>query len=437
MYKTLMIFVCGLETMLDAACAACGTHSVNCDVKLGGGGRIGKLCDVFGVFSDADCSTSSRRRNRGFTLVELLVVIAIIGVLVALLLPAVQAAREAARRMQCTNKLKQLGLSVHNFVDVRRELPTQGWRTGGTPNGTTATNCYSGFISLLPFIEETARYDEIASNGLSVSPYRNLQAFCGPLSGFACPSDSYALCQPFTPPGNATVTSTDQTQTRTSYVFCQADAPFGWAYPNNNITTGTNVGSNVTPTDRAKRCAFPIGTAQSLSVISDGLSNTLLFSERCTNPYAVGANTTRGSILIVTGLTPGIGLAAPQTHCMVYKGGNNTFNNGSFTINGVNGGRRYGDHGMCFTWFNTTIAPNGPSCSIFALGIPQDAAYLPPTSYHPGGVNVAIFDGAVSFVSDTVDVGDLNQQRPAGLQQSPYGVWGAMGTVNCGEAKRL
>ncbi len=102
-------------------------------------------------------------RRSGFTLVELLVVIAIIGILVALLLPAVQAAREAARRMQCSNRLKQLGLANHNYHDVNKCLPP--WRAGTNRNNNDDANGYrmGGLVSMLPYYEGQQIYDRAKS----------------------------------------------------------------------------------------------------------------------------------------------------------------------------------------------------------------------------------------------------------------------------------
>ncbi len=98
------------------------------------------------------------RSVRGFTLVELLVVIAIIGILIALLLPAVQAAREAARRSQCVNNLKQLGVALQNYHDVNNSFPPMKGGTTSSYPSTPATNYGrgSGFIALLPFMEQRA-----------------------------------------------------------------------------------------------------------------------------------------------------------------------------------------------------------------------------------------------------------------------------------------
>jgi len=105
------------------------------------------------------------RRNAAFTLVELLVVIAIIGMLIALLLPAVQAAREAARRMACSNNLKQMGLALHNHYDARQSLPLGGWAGQSDPwiwePEFIGGNWRHG---LLPFMEQTAIYDQVGKN---------------------------------------------------------------------------------------------------------------------------------------------------------------------------------------------------------------------------------------------------------------------------------
>lgn len=123
--------------------------------------------------------------RRGFTLVELLVVIAIIGILIALLLPAVQAAREASRRSSCSNNLKQIALAFHTFHDINNKFPTAG-DNGPCPTG--ATDCwqarsveyYSWTYHILPYIEQTSlhRLGSISKNPLRTTP----------VPGFYCPT---------------------------------------------------------------------------------------------------------------------------------------------------------------------------------------------------------------------------------------------------------
>jgi prepilin-type N-terminal cleavage/methylation domain-containing protein/prepilin-type processing-associated H-X9-DG protein len=127
------------------------------------------------------------RKNRAFTLVELLVVIAIIGVLVALLLPAIQAAREAARRNSCTNNLKQQGLALQMHHDVKKVLP-QG-RNGNTPGPGTPTIPLgvSWAFQLLPYMEQNAIYDSLV-NDQRVDSQQNVRAMRTPVDTFYCPS---------------------------------------------------------------------------------------------------------------------------------------------------------------------------------------------------------------------------------------------------------
>jgi prepilin-type N-terminal cleavage/methylation domain-containing protein/prepilin-type processing-associated H-X9-DG protein len=133
------------------------------------------------------------RRENAFTLVELLVVIAIIGILIALLLPAVQAAREAARRMSCSNHLKQIGLAIHNYHDTYRVFPpgnvlkTAGVCTGSSSQAQSedATNW---LISILPYMEQKALYDRYDFSAYNEG-LPNKQVRETLVSEYACPSD--------------------------------------------------------------------------------------------------------------------------------------------------------------------------------------------------------------------------------------------------------
>jgi len=128
-----------------------------------------------------------KTHRNGFTLVELLVVIAIIGILIALLLPAVQAAREAARRSECTNKLKQLTLAMHNYHDVHNKLPVN-YR----PSGTTFEADYSTWSwmqGILPFIEQKPLFDQLLPARPMAAP-GNLAASQTAIRTYLCPSDT-------------------------------------------------------------------------------------------------------------------------------------------------------------------------------------------------------------------------------------------------------
>ncbi|MGL4941835.1 MAG: DUF1559 domain-containing protein [Thermoguttaceae bacterium] len=395
-------------------------------LRWGGGGRVGKLCDVFGVFSDADCSTSAtRNRSRGFTLVELLVVIAIIGVLVALLLPAVQAAREAARRMQCTNNLKQLGLALHNYHDTYGAFPAKtSAKIGGNNNKATGgeDGDWSALFHLLPFVEQTAKYDQINSSGPSYPRERNSDAIFGTtIAGFRCPSDGGGV-----------------QYMATNYVLCLSDI----IHDCESIDQANR--SNV-------RSMFPNSQWKSMAAITDGTSNTLALGEAVMGSGGTMSRVRGGIQMNIASANDSAG-----TKCMpaqVTTDGKTLSNPYNFMdtsltqYNLANGNRRGGrihDGSALHTGFHAATPPNAPSC--YSRGVYTPKADLPQmrwglypaTSSHSGGVNVGFFDGSIRFISDTVDYNGATQPEPNPVSgASLQGVWGALGSPNGGEAKSI
>jgi prepilin-type N-terminal cleavage/methylation domain-containing protein/prepilin-type processing-associated H-X9-DG protein len=198
-------------------------------------------------------------RGRGFTLVELLVVIAIIGILVALLLPAVQAAREAARRMQCSNNVKQLGLAFHNYHDAFNVFPPQDFPGNAQTcvlNNTNFNFKWGWGTALLPFIEQGAVYDQLQPNGCSLpratTLYNGVALLQQTIPTFNCPSD----------PGPKT-------------------NPYHTNYAKSNYTNNQNV-------------LYPLpAPPANFRNITDGTTNTFLISERALQPEP---NSPRGSV---------------------------------------------------------------------------------------------------------------------------------------------
>ena len=221
----------------------------------------------------------------GFTLVELLVVIAIIGILVALLLPAVQSARESARRTTCANNLKQIGLAVHNYHDTKGKLPyASAWGVASTGG------IWTNFI--LPFMESSNLADAFDYN-VGMAHSNNAVAAATPIKGFICPSDpdasrpqkekSQVYWQDANPgnhgkPAAASWYAACMGPTHPdSCPFC----PDPTASPNNYCCQGNNLGTNPPNNGVGMFCRHPLGFG--FHDVTDGLSNTLMVGE--TIPY--------------------------------------------------------------------------------------------------------------------------------------------------------
>ncbi|MDR1290622.1 MAG: DUF1559 domain-containing protein [Planctomycetaceae bacterium] len=364
-------------------------------------------------------------KKNGFTLVELLVVIAIIGVLIAILLPAVQAAREASRRTQCSNKLRQLVLALHNHHDTQGTLPcaSNGY---GCPETDQYKYRISAFMPLLSFMEMTTLYERFTGSYSTVHPWETGgNVFNTNLEGiFGCPSD----------PFRSSRTGTDLA--RNSYRLSFGD----WV-----DRTSQHIDDNPRGLFAGK-----VGVSRDFAAVADGTSNTIALSEATIAMY-------RGSFLqgsVARNITSLPTEDEKPDSTFDYndcfnKANWKSYNSGVTVINDQSG-TRWADSYIMYTGFSTIFPPNSPSCArddyIYTTEHVQrnvdgklvnkanNATLMSASSYHNNGVNAALLDGTVRFVNNSIDSGTDRTLKCPTSGQSPFGVWGACGSINGGEA---
>lgn len=366
--------------------------------------------------------------RRGFTLIELLVVIAIIAVLIALLLPAVQSAREAARRLQCTNNLKQIGLSMHNYHSTNEVFPMAASKNC---NSDPASNCpgfadwrgWSALGTALPFVEQTALYNAINFSMAeeihdAIPAPENATVVATKVNAFMCPSDPFV--------GQFNINNYHSCYGTTS------DWPSG---PNNGSGNMQNADGN------GSTGMFAVWISYGIRDNTDGTSGTLLFSEALVGDNK-GNESTNGR---------GAGTGVNGSH---YRGNGVVVNAAKFEVDDftsspANVAGILNSLQLCATEFanpNSKLITShrGYRWASFSEGsafnvaqTPNDRTYpmnvcrgqgnpsqsdngsnsLPASSSHPGGVNTLFVDGSVRFIKDSV-----NRQ-----------VWWALGTKRGGE----
>jgi prepilin-type N-terminal cleavage/methylation domain-containing protein/prepilin-type processing-associated H-X9-DG protein len=330
------------------------------------------------------------RRKRGFTLIELLVVIAIIGILVALLMPAVQAAREAARRMSCSNNLKQIALASHNFHDSHNAFPV----------GSPSKSC-PGFASipswqyrwgplamLTPYMEQFNVYESL---NLSVPLYGHTGIYRGPGYGvhpsnresltqeinfFYCPSDRQEKVQ-------TVAVGAELDYAAANYVGC-----WGRGAPTSGGTAVFDDADGLFDSKGANRFAD----------LDDGTSNTAAFSETVLPDPSIGSDnvvlTRQNKDLVIVGARSGGDPTLSVGWCTRF---------GSPVASQPRRGARWFDGFVLYTAYYHWWGPNSeiPDCAKWS---PLRSLWQMARSHHPSGVNVALCDGSVRFVVDTIDV---------------------------------
>lgn len=325
-------------------------------------------------------------RSRGFTLIELLVVLAIIGLLIAMLLPAVQSARESARKMGCTNNLKQIGIALQNYESMHSVYPFGVGVVLGAPDSNPITSYdsrrYSAHSQLLPFLDLTTVYQKIhfdiqpfypdttgeprAITG--IGPNEEIAQTIIPV--FLCPSDIDRLKHP-------------------------------WGHTNYRSCNGSNWDG------KRGNGMFGQASAVRVSHITDGLSNTAAFSERI-----LGDDDDRSTDMDADLF----GLSAPWTED-TFKSWCETLSESTASTlpnTDSNGGMTWLEGNMNFTRYNHFLLPGSAACK---ADLTWNGTSMPANSRHGSLVNIIMADGSVRSVSYNIN----------------SSVWKALGTISGNE----
>src|SRR5262245_47725037 len=311
--------------------------------------------------------------RRGFALIELLIVIAIIGVLIALVLPAVQAAREAARRIQCVNNLKQLGLGLHNYEGVAGALPPSMVMTG-TGTTITWTNGWSVHGRILPFMEQGAAFNSI-NFGLRYSVPENTTVSAVVVSTFLCPSEIRPQPRP---------TATGQFGVNN----------YGWNMGDWYVWGGFAGGSN--------RAAFQLNESRRFAEFTDGLSNTLVAAEVKAYQPNLGncgglANINNPAVIPPTTADPYAIAPEYNAGCTLSMTGHTEWVDGAVHETGIT---------TAWTPNRRVERQSAPGQDLDLIGQRENRggptfAAVTSRSYHHGGVNALCGDGSVRFLKNT------------------------------------